>query len=478
MNRLSKPNIIYILADDLGYGDISALNPRSKLHTTHIDNLCRNGLTYTDAHSTASVCTPSRYSLLTGYYNWRSSLKSGVLFGYDKPIIHKDTLTLGTMLQAQGYKTACIGKWHLGLDWTTINESKESVDFSKPIYNGPTTLGFDYFYGISASLDMAPYVYIENDRVTTIPKATSEGKENLAFWRKGPIGTDFKHIEVLPNCTRKVIETIDEFKDEPFFIYFPLPAPHTPVLPTNTFVGKSNTNAYGDFVLMCDDVVGQITAKLEAENLLENTMVVFASDNGFAPCVNQQELIDLGHNPSYIFRGTKSDIYEGGHRIPYIVQWPKKIKGNRVYDKTVCLVDFMATIAEVLDVKLESTQGIDSVSHRNLWYDENIDESIRNSTIHHSVDGSFSIRKGKWKLELCSHSGGWSSPTLEESEGLPKYQLYNLEEDIRETTNLYEAEKTIAKQLRDELINIIFDKNASECSKRTWSQLERILDVF
>ncbi|WP_286171763.1 sulfatase family protein [Gracilibacillus phocaeensis] len=441
-NNSSKkqPNIIYILADDMGYGDLSCLNENAQWKTPNLDRIAAEGISYTDAHATSAVCTPSRYSILTGRYNWRSSLKEGVVGGYSPHLMEEDRLTVASMLQKYNYQTACMGKWHLGMDWTKTGPGYSDIDFTQPIENGPTAFGFDYYYGISASLDMPPYVYIENDRVTQVPdRITSQSEEESTYgwWREGHTAPDFKHDEVLPHITTKVLDYIDRVsEDNPFFVYFPLTSPHTPILPSSDFQGKSGTNAYGDFVLMTDDIVGQVLQKLDDKGISENTIVIFTSDNGCAPHVNYQELARYGHNPSYVFRGHKADIYEGGHRIPLLIRWPEEITPNTQTDEPVCLADFMATVAEVIGYSLQENEGVDSRSHLLFWKGKQRGP-LHEAIVHHSINGSFSIRQGRWKLELCPGSGGWSYPRPgEESEMDPEFQLYDLETDIQEKRNI------------------------------------------
>ncbi|UQZ82274.1 Arylsulfatase [Paenibacillus konkukensis] len=443
-----KPNIVYILADDMGYGDVSCLNEHSKLHTAHLDGMAAAGMRFTDGHSSSAVCTPSRYSILTGRYNWRSSLKQGVMNGYSKPLIEEGRMTVASLLKEAGYRTACIGKWHLGLDWAPSGGQPSDVDYEQPVRNGPNAYGFDYYYGISASLDMPPYVYIENDRVTAAPDRITRAVDDTAWWREGPTGADFCHEEVLPRCTEKVLETIDRLRDEPFFIYYPLPAPHTPIMPTKEFLGKSGTNRYGDFVLMCDDVVGKILQKLEACGLTRNTIVLFTSDNGCSPKADYGALAEFGHNPSYIFRGQKADIYEGGHRVPLLVQWPERIAAGSVSQEPVCLTDLMATVAEIVGVRLPEDAAEDSVSNLRVWLGREGDGPLREAIVHHSINGSFSIRKGDWKLELCPGSGGWSDPRPgQEPEGSPAVQLYDLSRDIGERVNVQHEYPEIVEEL-------------------------------
>ncbi|MBM4081918.1 MAG: arylsulfatase, partial [Planctomycetes bacterium] len=276
------PNLVYILADDMGYGDVSALNEQSKIRTRHLDQMAAGGMIFTDAHSSSAVCTPSRYSLLTGRYNWRTTLKSGVTWGCSRHLIEDGRMTVASFLKRHGYSTACIGKWHLGLDWALKSENPEDVDYSLPIQNGPCAFGFDHFFGISASLDMPPYVYIADDRVTAAPDRVVPETKGKAFYRGGPTGADFRHAEVLPKLTQKAVEFIERAR-RPFFLYFPLPAPHTPILPTEQFQGQSGTNAYGDFCLQADWTVGQVMNALERTGAAQNTILIFTSDIGCSP---------------------------------------------------------------------------------------------------------------------------------------------------------------------------------------------------
>ncbi len=469
---MPRPNLIYILADDMGYGDVSCLNPQAAWKTPAFDRLAAEGIAFTDAHSSSAVCTPSRYSILTGRYNWRSRLKQGVLGGYSPPLIEDGRSTVASLLRDVGYRTACVGKWHLGLEWGRITDAAsnagsgngadgspaaplaeapafgvtEGVDYAAPIGGGPLERGFDYYYGIAASLDMPPYVYIENDRVTALPDHETEDT-GARFWRRGPTAPDFRHEEVLPRLVGKTLELIDAWAETPFFIYLPLPAPHTPILPTGDFVGASATTAYGDFVLMCDDVVGRILARLDALGIGDDTIVVYTSDNGCSPMADYESLARFGHNPSYVFRGTKADIYEGGHRIPLLVRWPQAIPAGTRCAETVCLTDLYATMAEIVEQTPTDDAAEDSVSNLDLWTGRSA-APLREATVHHSVDGSFSIRTGRWKLELCPGSGGWSFPKPgEEPPGSPAYQLYDLDADIGERRNLIDEHPDVAAEL-------------------------------
>lgn len=459
-NQVKKlPNIVFILVDDMGYGDVSALNEHSKIKTTNIDRLANSGAVFTDAHASSSVSTPSRYSLLTGRYNWRTTLKRGVYNGYSKPLIPPERTTIASMLKRINYNTACIGKWHLGWEWDNIDKGTDSVNFSKPVKGGPICLGFDYFYGISASLDMPPYVYVENDKPTAFPNRITEGK-GYKLWRLGPTAPDFKHDGVLINFISRAEKYIaQKSKDKnPFFLYLPLSAPHTPILPSAEFQGKSGLNPYGDFVLMVDVMIGRIIATIDKAGISENTIIVFISDNGCSPTVNTTELEAKGHYPSYIYRGYKADLYDGGHRIPCIVNWPSRINPHKV-SQTICLTDFMATIANITGYKLRDNEGEDSFNLLPLLLNLNTPHTMREATVHHSINGSFTIRKGDWKLLLSPDSGGWSYPRPDKDQAiistLPKIQLYNLKRDASEKNNVYSEYPEIVKELKAILISYI-----------------------
>ena len=450
MPTTRPPNLVYILADDMGYGDLSCLNPGSRIHTACLDRLASGGMAFTDAHASSAVCTPSRYSLLTGRYNWRSILKKGVTFGYDGPVIEAGRLTVASFLKRHGYATGCFGKWHLGWDWP--KRADGSVDYSRSIGNGPLSFGFDTFFGISASLDMPPYVYVRDNIPTAVPDRDIPGTpQGLGFYRAGPIAPDFRHEDVLPRLTREAVDFIDSRSrnNAPFFLYFPLPAPHTPILPLPEFQGRSGATAYGDFCLQVDDTVGRILAALEKNGAADNTIVIFAADNGCSPMADFAALARCGHYPSHHFRGHKADIYEGGHRIPLLVRWADRIRAGAVTDETVCLGDLLATMADVLGDKLPDNAGEDSVSNLPVWLGQPLSGPLREATVHTSMDGSLSIRQGRWKLELCPGSGGWSYPRPgAECAGLPPTQLYDLGADIGEHCNRAAADPEVETRLR------------------------------
>ena len=459
------PNIVFILADDLGYGDVSFLNRGSKISTPHMDNLAAAGMVFRDAHSGSAVCTPTRYGILTGRYAWRSRLKSGVLWGYSPPLIESGRTTVASFLKKQGYSTACVGKWHLGLGWHTRDgtvpsdrpdEQGEAVDFSKPIGGGPTAAGFDYFFGVPASLDMDPYVYVENDRVVEQPTLTVEANEpgREGFWRAGPIAPGFKHLEVLPTLTEKALDFIEHHAQstpaKPFFLYFALTAPHTPVLPNPPFRGKSQAGRYGDFVVEVDSTVGQVAATLERLGIAENTLLIVTSDNGpERHMLPRKEEFD--HASNHPFRGMKRDSWEGGHRVPFLARWPTRIAAGTHSDETICLTDLMATAADIVGAALPQGAGEDSYSILPTLLGHTRDQPIRQATIHHSSRGEFAIRQGRWKLIEGRGSGGNpypSGPNATKPEDPPR-QLYDLEEDVGETENLVEENPERADNLSE-----------------------------
>ncbi|WP_167609230.1 sulfatase family protein [Maribellus sediminis] len=486
----TAPNIVVILADDMGCGDVSGFNENSKINTPNIDQLVNAGVSFTDAHTSSAVCTPTRYSILTGRYNWRSTLKNGVLSGFSKALIEPDRLTLPGFLQEQGYSTAFIGKWHLGWDWAVAEEdsldrgsleARPKVDFSKPIQNGPNTRGFNYTFGFSGSLDMAPYVWVENDTPTMVPTKYTVNTKKQAWWRRGLTSDDFVHERVLPDVTDKTIAFIDRSaKDnQPFFIYMALPAPHTPILPSPEFQGKSGLdNPYGDFVMMVDDVVGKVKKALEENGVAENTIIIFTSDNGCSPQADFEQLATKGHDPSYVFRGHKADIFEGGHRVPFVVSWPDKIKQGKS-DQLVCTTDIYATVADILKTQFPDEAAEDSYSFMSeLGLDSDLEP--RPGIVHHSINGSFAYREGNYKAIFCPGSGGWSAPkpNSEEVKNLPPVQLYDLSTDIAEENNIQQDHPEIIEQYRNKLSEIVRNgrSTAGAPQKNTgpesWGQLE------
>jgi arylsulfatase A-like enzyme len=442
----AKPNIVVILADDLGYGDPGCFNKESKIPTPHIDRLASQGMRFTDAHTPSAVCSPTRYGLLTGRYCWRTKLTRGVLQGYSPLLIERGRMTVASLLKKEGYSTACIGKWHLGLG------DAEKADYSKPLKPGPNSVGFDYSLIIPASLDMPPYVFVENEAATKEPtehiaasKMRRYGGEG--FWREGAIAPGFKHIDVLPTCQEKAIAFIrKQTKDCPFFLYLPLNAPHTPWMPTAKFRGKTKVDYYGDFVAQVDACTGAVLKALDDAGLSDNTLVFFTSDNGahWLP----EDIKKYGHRANGNLRGQKSDIWEGGHRVPFIVRWPGHVKPGTTSDELICLTDLLATTAEVVGVKLPKDAGEDSYSIVPAFKGEKRTKPIREAIVHHSGSGLFAIRQGPWKLAMGLGSHGFSEPknVKPEPKG-PKGQLYNLADDPGETKNLWLDKPEIVERL-------------------------------
>jgi len=423
-----------------------------------MDTIAEDGIVFTDAHSPSAVCTPTRYGLLTGRYCWRTRLKSGVLWGWSPPLIEPSRLTVASMLKRHGYRTACVGKWHLGLEWQTrdgtklsdqAEENGEKVDYSRPIQGGPTELGFDYFFGIPASLDMVPYCYIENDHPVEPPTETIEKSGYPAYYRGGPISHGFDFHDVLPTITGKAVDFIEshkrDFPQKPFFLYFPLTAPHTPWVPNAFVKGKSRAGVYGDFVAEVDWSVGQVLDTLDRLGLADNTLVILTSDNGSHEDHigeydngNSSGSPNWGHEANYVFRGQKADIWDGGHRIPFLARWPKHIEPGTICRETICLTDLCSTFAGIVDYPMPNNAGEDSYNILPAMLGEKFESPIREATIHHSLNGMFSIRQNPWKLVLGRGSGGFTKPrTIEPQPGEPEGQLYNVIEDIEEKHNLY-----------------------------------------
>ena len=463
-----KPNVIYILADDMGYGDLQSLNPDSHIPTPNMDKIVNEGVYFTDAHTNSSVCTPTRYGILTGRYAWRTSLKKGVLWGYSKSLIEPGRETVGTLMKKNGYSTACIGKWHLGLDWPKIDETKEipdikwtdkvssdiddNVDYKSYIAGGPADHGFDYSLIIPASLDMSPYLYVRNGMAVETPTTYTTGKNQDkdgrgVFWREGKMSPGFDFYHVLPTFVDSACNYILEKakEEEPFFLYLPLPAPHTPWVPTGEYENKSTAGRYGDFVNMVDNQIGRVMQTVEASGIDNNTLIIVTSDNGsdWRP----SDIEEHKHRANYIYKGRKADIYEAGHRIPFIARWIGTIPEGSHSDDVMGTTDLLATLSGILDKPLLENVGEDSY---NLWpaFIGEASEPIREATVHHSLDGFFSIRKGKWKFTPHLGSGGFSIPKkIIPEEGEAPGTLYDLENDPQEKNNLYLQHPEIVEEL-------------------------------
>lgn len=440
-----KPNIVLIMCDDLGYGDVQCLNPENgKIKTPCIDKIAKQGMIFTDAHSGSAVCTPTRYGLLTGRYSWRTRLQNGVASGFRPCLIAPDRLTVAGLLKGQGYATAILGKWHLDFqyqdpktgkfirkpsgDWRARSAYQAPIGTTIP--DGPTTRGFDYFHGNhdASSQD----TIIENGKVIERqPK-----------------------IRCLPNLTEKSVAYIEaraKSPEQPFFLYVPLGSPHTPILPSKEWQGKSELGPYGDFVMQTDATVGAIADALEKNGFADNTLLIFTSDNGTAKAAGIPALRKQGHHVSAHFRGSKADIWDGGHRVPFVVRWPGKVEPGSRCDQLITLVDFFATASEITGEKAPEAAE-DSVSFLPALSGKSI-VSTRKGVIHHSISGHFAYRQGKWKLLLARGSGGWSSPKESDAQlkAAPEAQLFDMEKDPSEQNNLYLTRPEIAQHLLADL---------------------------
>ncbi len=439
----SRPNIVLILCDDLGYGDVQCLNlENGKIQTPHIDKIADQGMTFTDAHSGSSVCTPTRYGLLTGRYSWRTRLQSGVTGGYKPCLIAPDRLTVAGLLQKQGYATAILGKWHLDFQYQDPvsgemlkrphRKLKKMPPVGSKIPDGPVSRGFDTYHGFHHAGDMQ--AVIEDDTVI--------------------VHED--EINMLPRLTRKAVEYIDaraKSPDQPFFLYVPLGSPHTPIVPSKEWQGKSELGPYGDFVMQTDATVGAITDALEKNGFADNTLLIFTSDNGCSKAANIPALRKQGHIVSAQYRGSKADLWEGGHRVPFLVRWPSKVESGSMSDQLITLVDVFATVSDITGEKAPA-MAEDSVSFLPALSGQAI-QSTRKGVIHHSISGHFAYRQGKWKLLLAKASGGWTSPKENQAGAdAPQAQLYDMENDPGEKNNLHLSHPEVAQRL---LANLTVD---------------------
>ena len=470
-----KPNIVLILADDLGTGDVQCYHSESTIPTPNMNLLAEQGIRFTDAHSGSAVSTPTRYGIVTGRYCWRTRLKRGVLNGYSKHLISPERTTVASLLKREGYYTACVGKWHLGMDYK--RDTTGNVDFISPIENGPNANGFDYFYGIAASLDFPPYVYIENNHFTKVPTEIQQQQSFPRYLRRGNKADNFHFEKAWEHLLEKAKGVIDQQSGEdPFFLYFALPSPHKPVWPAPQFQGRTGLGPYGDFVHQTDHIVGGIIKQLKKLGIEKNTLLLVTSDNGsFMYRLDKsngsdhlddetvQGYFPENHQANYKYRGTKADIWEGGHRVPFLVQWPGTIDKGRVLDQTICTTDFLATFADLLNIELNEDEGGDSFSFLPLLKG-NEEEYQRAPVINHSIAGMFAIRKGPYKLVLGNGSGGRQQP-----KGKPwrkPYFLFNLEKDISETNNIIEENSPLAGEMENKLREIM-DSGTSKSKQAT-----------
>ena len=476
----AKPNIVFILADDLGYGDIGCYNPEAKAPTPNIDRLAREGMRFTDAHSPSTVCTPTRYSLLTGRMAFRNGMK-GVFTGAGGPcLIKEDRLTIAGMLRDQGYTTAMFGKWHIGLTFydkdgkpITKNglEAVKRIDYSQPITGGPIDRGFDQFFGTACcpTTDWL-YAYIDGDKIPMPPTRVVDRKplpkhpysrDN----RPGMIAPGFDLEEVDMVFLQKSLEFLESHKqkspDKPFFLFHSAQAVHLPSFAGRAFKGKTEAGPHGDFIFELDYVVGRLMSKLDQLGYGENTLVIFTSDNG--PEV--PTVIDMRktykHDGARPWRGIKRDQWEGGHRVPFIARWPKKIKDGSTSAQTICLTDVMATCAALTGATIPPNAAEDSYNILPVLLGQAGDKPVREYTLHQTISLALAIRHGNWKYLDHKGSGGnnygregeWGMKQFALPERAPDApgQLYDLSKDPGETTNLYNEYPEIVKALKGKL---------------------------
>ncbi len=484
-----RPNVVVILADDLGWGDPQCYNAESKIPTPAIDRLAREGMKFVDAHTPSAVCTPTRYGLLTGRYCWRTRLKSSVLDGFSPPLIEPQRLTIASFLKHHGYATACVGKWHLGMQWTRIDGSRETddrgsngfrggenIDFDKPISGGPLAVGFDHFFGIAASLDMPPYAWIVDDRCSPTPTSSVPTAKDTIFLNQtgGVADPDFRLDGVLPRLKQHANDWIRSHHrahpDQPFFLYLPLNSPHLPVAPSAAFQGKSKAGIYGDFVVETDDCVGSVLETLAEIGQDQNTLVIFTSDNGglwhawdpverddldhYKPTPRAQYTRQFGHQSNSYLRGTKADIWEGGHRVPLLIRLPNRVVAGKTCDQVVEINDLFATVAGIVGIPLPAGAGEDSRDLTPLLEGQN--GPIREFAIHHSIRGEFAIRMGDWKYIPSRGSAGFSTPRkIQPRPGHPAGQLYDLGASTSETQNVWNENPNVVARMSIALGDVV-----------------------
>ena len=494
----AKPNIVYILADDMGPGDVMAYNKDCKFPTPNIDRLAAEGMKFMDAHSNSSVCTPTRYGILTGRYAWRTFLKTGVEHGHDMHMIDPERETVASLLKKQGYATACVGKWHLGMDWTStdgkeIAQTKPTnVDFSAPMKNGPLDVGFDYYFGIAASLNMDPHAYIDGRQtqgtMEFLKDKAAVKARGLEGAKPGWAAKEFVQSQVLPDFAKKTCDWIRENKDQPFFVYMPLNSPHTPIVPSRAFAGKSGLSSYGDFCMETDWAVGEVLKTLDELGIADNTIVIFTADNGTSPGSKFENSQAKGHYSSWIYRGLKGTTWEGGHRVPFIARWPEGVKSGTVSDQLICTTDLVATVAELSGVKLVENIGEDSVSFLPALKGKEIPNIGSRGIVHHSDGGIFAVRRGKWKL-LFDNKGGSrrQNPKDKPVINSADFLLFDMEEDVVESTNVSAEYPEVVTELKMLLADYINkgrstpgapQKNDPIEGKKKWTQTDVVKEYI
>lgn len=454
--RAQLPNIVVIYADDMGYGDLAIQNPESKIPTPHLDQLAMEGMRFTDGHSSSGICTPSRYALLTGRYHWRKF--HSIVRPWEDSVFAPERLTLPEMLKAKGYHTACIGKWHLGFDWSAIRKpdakmvgegkqqtwSAEAFDWSKSIPGGPLDHGFDYYFGDDVP-NFPPYAWIENDRVVdppTVPyRPDPVPAEGAAEGRPGPMVAGWKQDQVMPTLTQRTVNWLQQQNDEaqPFFLYWSWTSPHAPIVPTHDWQGKSSAGDYGDFLAQSDHHAGQVLKALDESGLAENTIVIFSSDNGPERYAFER-LRNYEHNSSGPLRGVKRDVWEGGHRVPFIVRWPGVVKAGAVSDGLISQIDLMATLASIVGAQLPPGSADDSHNQLPHWKGG---DSPRQSIVHNTFSNCFAIRSDDWVM-IDQPTGSakevpdWYTQQMGYDTNPHPMALFNLNEDPGQLVNQFQ----------------------------------------
>lgn len=450
---LGQPNILVILVDDMGYGDPGCNNPNSKIPTPNIDRLAQEGMRFTDAHAPGALCHPSRYGLLTGRYPFRTD----VSVWPTQPVIAPGRMTIASLLKSRGYRTAMVGKWHLGF---------REAGYDGVLPGGPVDRGFDSFFGIRASTDIPPYFYIRGDHAVSPPSQRIDANQSPgwspiqgAFWRAGGIAPGLALRDVLPRFTDEAVGVIQNHVrndgDRPLLLYLAFPAPHTPWLPAPEFEQRSQAGMYGDFMVMVDAMIGRVLTTLETSGMADDTLVIFTSDNG--PVWYDADSRRWGHDSTAGLRGMKGDAWEGGHRMPFLVRWPGRVKAGAVSAQTICFTDLMATFAALLSVELPVDAGEDSFSLLPVFLGQQPPEvPIRSPVVIPAANGFMTVRSGNWKLIEGLGSGGFSQPgRIKPHPGDPEGQLYNLDEDPSETHNVWFQYPDTVRRLKSELADIV-----------------------
>ena len=481
-----RPNIVIILADDFGVGDIQSHFPGGKVPSPYLDRFTEQSMRFTNAHSGSAVCTPTRYGLLTGRYAWRTRLQEWVLASYEPPLIAEDRLTLPEYLQHHGYATACFGKWHLGWNWpgaqpSTMEEiahihTQNTWYFDQPIEDGPTARGFDTYFGVHLP-NMPPFTFIENDRIVEQPSARfkydpDDNRFMPRAFDENPMAPGWQFEQILPEITKRAVEYIHEQagEEEPFFVYFPMTSPHTPIVPSGPFVGKSGISNVADFLMETDWSAGQVIQALEDAGVADNTLVIFTSDNGHLP-QGWDDLVKVGHEPSGPYRGRKAEIWEGGHRVPFLVRWPGKVEAGAINRNLLSLNDIFATCAEILGTRLNYDEAEDSLSFLSVLLGES-DEPHRDHIVGHSVGGEFSYAEDGWKLVFKNEVRNRN-----EERGKPRIrELYHLAEDIDESENLIDARPDVAARLEKNLRSVVTRGTSREGPNQS-NDCEVVIDV-